>query len=50
MANKTFLLTSKCRRNTKKIMADRGVTMKIDISIASQRRKGKMAAGEGDAV
>ena len=45
--NKTFPLTSKRCGNTKQITADRGVTVKINISIASKRHKGKMAAGEG---
>ena len=45
--NKTFPLTSKCRGNTKQITVDRGVAVKIYISIASKWHKGKMAAGEG---
>ena len=43
---KTFLLSSKRGGNTKQITVDRGFAVKINISIANKRHKGKMVASE----
>ena len=39
---KTFRLTSKRGGNSKHVMVDRGFAVKINISIANKRHKGKM--------
>jgi len=43
---KTFSLTSKPGGNTKQITVDRGFAVKINISIANKRHKGKIVARE----